>query len=213
VFAAACGGGQRAVAPATPSATASTVVTSPDGQTVERLEYRCELTPDAVLCHVTNRGSSTTMGCIEPFLVVKETGDLFNGARKWCSDAVAPGKTDTFVALEGVRPADTCGPALAGCDVKLFEGDDASIEHLAAFIRQTEARATRAGTQPTWRACDEARRAWRANPVLDEKFQSLSLDEADLIGVFCKLHLSPAEVACFGKAKTEADVEACTPDR
>ena len=176
-------------------------------------DFRCELTPDAVLCHVTNHGSSTTVGCIEPFLAVKDTGDLLNGARKWCSGAVAPGQTDTFVALEGLRPADECGPALAGCEVKLFEGDAASIEHIAAFARQIEATATRPGKQPTWRACDEARRAWMATPVLAEKFQTLKLEEADTIDVFCKLHLTPTEVACFGKAKTEADVEACTPDR
>lgn len=165
------------------------------------------------MCSSTNLGNDYTMECVEPWVVVKETGDILDGSRKWCSGAIAPGATDTYVAIKGFRPDAECGPALAHCDVMIFEDDTDVIAHIAALARDAEKTATRPGTQPTWRACDEARRAWLATPEIAAKFETVSLEDADVIDVFCKTHLQPAQVACFGKAKTMAEVEACPPRR
>lgn len=67
--------------------------------------------------------------------------------------------------------------------------------------------------QPSMRECEAARRAWLASPALAERYCSLRLEDAGTIGVFCKLHLPRAQVVCFAGARTEADVEACVPDR
>ena len=112
-----------------------------------------------------------------------------------------------------MRPADHCGPALDGCVLRLFP-DDATIAHIASFARELEAAATHpGGAQPTMKECDDARRAWLAAPELAERYRSLRLDDADTVGVFCKLHLPRAQVRCFARAHTEEDVEACVPDR
>ncbi len=199
-----CGSGRPP--PEAPAPSVTTTSTR-DGM---RTETRCELTPDAVRCHATNAGGDHTVACAEPFLGVKATGELLNGARRWCSEPIAPGATQRFDALAGVRPIDHCGPALDGCTLMMFEGDDA----IAAFARQLEAAATRpTATQPSMQECDAARRAWLANPALAERYRSLRLEEADTVGVFCKLHLPRAQVVCFAGARTEADVEACVPDR
>lgn len=174
---------------------------------------RCALTPERVRCTVYNRGVDYGIECLEPYLVVRETGDIFDGSRRWCSDAIRPGGVATFDALEGIRPADICGPRLDGCEVRLFEDRDHEIADVAAFARASEASATRPGTQPTMRACDDARRAWLAVPELDKKYRSLLQGEPDAVVLFCKLHLTPAEVACFGKARSEAEVEACAPEK
>ncbi len=174
---------------------------------------RCELTPEAVRCHSTNPSTRATVACVEPFLVVKDTADLYSGKRRWCSGVIGGGATRTYDVLDDVRPAELCGPTLDGCFIHIFGGQGASVERIAAFARELEAATPHpGGTQPTMAECDATRRAWIASPELAAKYRSsLRLDDADMINVFCKLHLSRADVACLGKARTEAEVEACAP--
>jgi hypothetical protein len=208
VAAGACGGSTRA--PGTPAApSVSTTSTTGGGH----VESRCELTPEAVRCHATNLGGDYTVACVEPFLGVKETGQLLNGKRRWCSAPVAPGATVSFDALVGVRPVDHCGAGLDGCALTMFSSDSETVAQIAAFARALDAGATRPGpTQPTMAECDDARRAWLAAPELAERYAALKLEDADLIGVFCKLHIPREQVRCFARSRTEEDVEACVPD-
>jgi hypothetical protein len=207
--AAACGGrAAPASAPAPSAPSASTTNTTSGGH----VETRCELTPQAVRCASTNLGGDYTVECVEPFLGVKATGELLNGRRRWCSSPIAPGATEEYVALEGVRPGEHCGPALAGCVLTMFSGPGDTVAQIAAFARELEAAAPSPdGKQPTMKECDEARRAWLASPELAEKYRAMRLEDADVIGVFCKLHLPRAQVQCFARAKNERDVEACVP--
>jgi hypothetical protein len=170
---------------------------------------RCELTPEAVRCHATNFGDDYTVDCVEPYLGVKETGEVFNGTKRWCSGAIAPGATNTFDAIKGVRPADHCGPELDGCVLTTFTGK-VDVAEIAAFVRKLEAAAPHlGGNQPTMQECDDARRAWLATPEIAERYKSLQLDEADVIDLFCKLHVSRELLQCFARAQTTAAVEAC----
>ncbi|HUQ02191.1 MAG TPA: hypothetical protein VM261_06815 [Kofleriaceae bacterium] len=210
VAAAACGG-RSTPAPAPAPAAPSVSTTNTDKG--RHIETRCELTAEAVRCASTNLGGDATVECVEPFLGVKDTGEILNGRRRWCSAAIAPGATEHFVALEGVRPVDHCGPALDGCVLTMFAGPGDTIAQIAAFARALEAAASHpGGKQPTMKECDDARRAWLASPELAEKYRSMQLEDADLVGVFCKLHVPREQVQCFATARNERDVEACVPD-
>lgn len=209
VAAAACGGGAKP-APASPAPSASAT----DTENGNHVETRCELTPETVRCHATNLGGDYTIACVEPFVGVTQTGDILNGRRRWCSDPIAPTATVTFGVLEGVRPADLCGATLDGCVIRMFEREGDAVARIAAFARDLEARATRpSGKQPTMKECDDARRAWLAAPELAERYKSLRLEDADFIGVFCKLHIPREQVQCFARSRTEEDVEACVPEK
>lgn len=165
-------------------------------------------------CTAYNPGADYSIECVEPYLAVRASGDLLNGERRWCSPPIAPGGLARFDALEGVRPAEVCGPTLDGCELRTFDDGkpDDAVARIAAFAREIEAAATRPGKQPTMKECDDARRAWLATPALAERYRSLMLDEPDLIGVFCKLHIPREQLQCLAAARTEAAVEACAPE-
>lgn len=175
---------------------------------------RCELTPEAVRCTVYNPGGDYSIECVEPYLAIRASGDLLSGERRWCSPPIAPGGLATFDAIVGVRPTEVCGPELDGCVLRMFHDGAPSdaVARIAAFAREIEATATRPGKQPTMKECDDARLAWLATPALAERYKSLQLDQADVIGLFCKLHISREQLQCFAAARTEAEVEACAPE-
>jgi hypothetical protein len=206
--AAACGG--TSPPPAAPAPIATVAPAERSG----KLETRCELTADVVRCHTTNGTDDWGIDCVEPYLGVRETGALLSGTSKTCSPAVRAGERASFDAPVGGRPADVCGPELAGCVVRLFSSEDGEVmARIVTFARELEAAAPHPGRDhPTTGECDQARRAWLAIPELADRYRDLlSLDEADLVAAFC-IQLPRQDFECLAAAKVEADVEACAPD-